>query len=363
MAKRAVIFGGPSPEHDISISTGLQMSHIAHDVDAIYWDKTGRFHLVDPSSEVAEFVDGVPRKAVPLSFVAEPGKGFMQEPSGITKRPRPMDTTMILNCCHGGPGEDGTLQGMFDLVGYRYSGPGQAGSALGMDKLAFGAAVAQIGLPTLPRTLLSAARVPDFDGPYIVKPRYGGSSIGIEVVEDHATAVALLRSPNMADGAVVEPFLDDFRDLQVAVRTFPELQLSAIEEPVRSAGGLYSYQQKYLAWGDAGGAVQRKLPADVDEGLVDELQRMARTVCELLGVRSVARVDFLEQNGTLWVNEVNTLPGSLSSYLWIDPPIDRGTLVADMFTELEQSTPRAFTTAGADGSALRNAGSIAGKLG
>lgn len=363
MAKRAVIFGGPSPEHDISISTGLQMTHTAQDVEAIYWDKTGRFHLVDPASEVSEFVEGVPRKATPLIFAAEPGKGFMQESSGLSKKQRPLDATVILNCCHGGPGEDGTLQGMLDLAGYRYSGPGQAGSALGMDKFAFGATVAQIGLPTLQRTLLSPDRIPEFEGPYIVKPRYGGSSIGIEVVEDHATAVALLRTPNMSDGAVVEPYLSDFRDLQVAVRTHPEPELSAIEEPVLSTGGLYSYQQKYLAWGDDGGDIQRKVPADVEPALEEELRTAALAVARLIGVRTVARIDFLEQAGRLWVNEINTIPGSLSTYLWIDPPLGRKQLLEDIFAELEAGRPRAFTTAGADGSALRNAGSIAGKLG
>ncbi len=363
MPQRAVVFGGPSPEHDISISTGLQAAHLSDSVDAIYWDKSGRFHLVDPRSEVAEFIDGVPRKATPLSFVAEPGMGFVQAGSGLSKKPKPLDCVVILNCCHGGPGEDGTVQGLFDLVGYRYSGPGQAGSALGMDKLSFGAAVAQIGLPTLPRTLLRTEVPPEFDGPYIVKPRFGGSSIGIEVVEDHATAVALLRSPNMSDGAVVEPFLEDFRDLQVAVRTHPTFQLSAIEEPVRSPGGLYSYEQKYLAWGESGGVIQRKLPADVTPDLERELRDSAAAVAALVGVKSIARIDFLESEGKLWVNEINTIPGSLSAYLWIDPPVDRAQLIEDVFAELEASRPRAFTTAGADGSALRNAGMIAGKLG
>lgn len=363
MPQRAVIFGGPSPEHDISISTGLQACHLTGAVDAIYWDKTGRFHLVDPSAEMAEFADGVPRKATPLSFVAEPGMGFVQGGSGFSKKPKPLESSVFLNCCHGGPGEDGTLQGLFDLVGYRYSGPGQAGSALGMDKLAFGAAVAQLGLPTLPRTLLRADDAPPFDGPYIVKPRFGGSSIGIEVVEDHVTALALLRAPNMADGAVVEPFLSDFRDLQVAVRTYPDRQLSAVEEPVRVPGGLYSYEQKYLAWGESGGEMLRKLPADMSDEMSTRLSSAAFAVADLIGVKSVARIDFLETGGDLWVNEINTLPGSLASYLWIEPPIDRRQQIEDVFAELEASRPRAFTTAGADGAALRNAGAIAGKLG
>lgn len=355
MAKRAVIFGGPSPEHDISVSTGLQATHTLGDVHAIYWDKAGRFHLVDPASEAPGFADGVPSRAKPLSLVTEPGAGF------VLKR-KALDISAILNACHGGPGEDGTLQGALDMVGYRYSGPGRWGSSLGMDKLSFAAAVAQAGLDTLPRTLLRPGAPPPFDGPYIVKPRFGGSSIGIEVVEDHPTAVALLGGPNMADGAVIEPFVADCRDLQVAVRTYPSLELSAVEEPLRSGAGLYGYEQKYLAWGD-GGAIARELPADVSPEVDRRLREAAGLVADLVGVRSIARIDFLERDGELWVNEINTIPGSLSSYLWIDPPLTRAQLLADVMAEVESLPPRAFSIAGADGTALRNAGTIASKLG
>ena len=131
MTKPVVLFGGPSPEHDISISTGLQAAHTLGDVTGIYWAKNGGFHMVDAESEVTDFADGIPRKARELSFDARPGQGF------VLKK-KPVALTMVLNCCHGGPGEDGTIQGAMDMVGYRYSGPGQMGSALGMDKLAFG---------------------------------------------------------------------------------------------------------------------------------------------------------------------------------------------------------------------------------
>jgi D-alanine-D-alanine ligase len=355
MARRAVIFGGPSPEHDISVSTGLQATHTLGDVEAIYWDKTGRFHLVDAAAEAPAFADGVPARGRELTFVAEPGRGF------LLKR-KPLDIDTILIACHGGPGEDGTLQGAFDLAGYRYTGPGQWGSALGMDKLSFAAAVARAGLPTLDRVLLGADREPGFSGPYIVKPRFGGSSIGIEVVEDHATALALLRNPTMADGGVIEPFIPDCRDLQVGVRTHPELQLSAVEEPSRAPGGLYSYEQKYLAWGE-GGDIGRKLPAEIDPSVEERLRSAARTVASLVGVRSVARIDFLERDGELWVNEVNTIPGSFAAYLWIDPLVPRRELLEGMLVEAEAGRPRAFSTAGADGTALRSAGSIASKLG
>lgn len=352
MALPAVLFGGPSPEHDISITTGLMAARTLADCHVVYWDKAGRFHLVSAELEPADFADGTPRKARQLQFVAEPGGGFQL-------KKRPLDISVIVLATHGGPGEDGTLQGMLDLAGYRYSGPGQTGSALGMDKLAFGATVAALGLPTLPRGLLSSAP-PAFPGPYIVKPRFGGSSIGIEVVEDHSTALALAASsPHHSDGTVLEPFLEGVRDLQVAVRFHPRAQTSSIEEPAQAAGGVYSYQQKYLAWDESSGVSNPT--ADLPAELEGEIRRMAETVAHMIGIRGIARVDFLLLGDDLTVNEINTIPGSLSGSLWA--PITREELLTDIVEELAAGTPRRYSTHGADGSALRNARSIASKLG
>ncbi len=352
MSRPAVIFGGPSPEHDISVSTGLQACHVLDDVYAIYWSLSGRWFLVDPHLEVGDFAEGVPRKARELTFVATPDGGF------LAKR-KPLEISVAVLACHGAPGEDGTLQAALDLAQIRYTGPGAAASALGMDKYAFGAVVAAAGLPTLPRVLLTDTP-PGFDPPYIVKPRFGGSSIGIEVVDDHATAVALAAtSPNLADGAVLEPFIADARDLQIGVRTHPELDLSLIEAPVRGEG-ILGYREKYLAWGGSG-RVERQLPADLPADLVERIHTLARRVGELVGLRSVARIDFLERNGEVWVNEVNTIPGSLAAYLW--PNLERRELLEGMIAEAAERPPRRFTTAGADGLALRAAGSVAAKLG
>ena len=143
-----------------------------------------------------------------------------------------------LVCCHGGPGEDGTLQAALDLAGVTYSGPSVAGAALGMDKLAFGSVVAADGLPTLPRSLLApGSEPPPFGGPYILKPRFGGSSIGIDVVQDFPTALARLDvNHHLQSGAVLEPYRPELSDLQVAVRRWPSLEISAVERPIRSAG-------------------------------------------------------------------------------------------------------------------------------
>ncbi len=365
MTQPAIVFGGPSPEHDVSILTALQCAralvNASVDVTAIYWTKTGDWFEVDPGLEGADFAEGPPRKARPLRFEVGPSGGF------FAKRKR-LDAGVVVNCCHGGPGEDGTLQAAFDLAGLRYTGPAMTDAALAMDKLAFGAVMAQAGLPTIPREALDPEGLepPDFMAPYIVKPRFGGSSIGIEVVGDHETARALARtSQHLAAGAVIEPYLADSRDVQIAVRTHPELELSAIEAPLREAGKpeIYSYADKYLAGGEGMVSAARELPANLEPAAEQRLRELAGDVARVAGLRSVARIDFLQDGARLVVNEVNTIPGSMASYLWLDPAIPLHRLLGDMIDEAAAGPARRFSAAGADGRVLRSAASIAQKLG
>lgn len=376
MGATAVIFGGPSPEHDISVLTGLQAGRaiagggasLGGPVRALYWAKTGDWYEVDPGLEGGDFVDGVPRGASPLRLVATAGGGFTSSKGGVlgASKERRLDLDVAVNCCHGGPGEDGALQGALDLAGVAYTGPSAAGAALGMDKLAFGAVVQAAGLPSLPRAALEAAGDgPGFAGPYIVKPRYGGSSIGIEVVEDAETARArLTANPHLRRGAVVEPYRPDLVDIQVAVRAWPAPELSAIERPLRSSASaeILSYADKYVG-GEGMVSAPRELPAVLEPAVEKRLREAALRLVTLGGVRGVARLDFLGGGDELYVNEINTIPGSLAKYLWVEPVVPFTTLLADLVAEARARPSTAWTAAGADGSALRSAGTIAGKLG
>ena len=355
MTRIATVLGGPSPEHDVSVSTGLQAARVLPEADCLYWSLTGDWYLTPPGLELSDFADGVPRKSRRLDLLVGPGGGYRMGR-------RRLDYDVVVNCFHGGPGEDGTVQGIWDMAGLCYTGPGQGASGLGMDKLIFSAAVGAAGMPTLERRLVSPRFEPDFDPPYIVKPRSGGSSIGIAVVDDYQTALALLRtSPHLVDGAVIEPYLDGAKDLQIAVRLFPEVELSAIEEPTRSdQREILTYREKYLAWGESA-AVERNLPADISPDVENTIRSQALAVAELVGIRGISRVDFLSHEGNLYVNEINTLPGSLAIYLWIDPPRTREELLRDMIAEA-LANRRVMNTAGADGTALRGGGAIAAKL-
>jgi D-alanine-D-alanine ligase len=107
----------------------------------------------------------------------------------------------------------------------------------------------------------------------------------------------------------------------------------------------------------------RELPADLAPELADQLRRAARRIAALVGLRGIARLDFLSDGEALFVNEINTVPGSLAKYLWVEPAVPFARLLADMAEEATRRPTVQWTTAGADGAALRSAGTIAGKLG
>jgi D-alanine-D-alanine ligase len=354
--------------------TGLQAARAlvaaGASVEAIYWTKGERFVAVNPSLEANAFLDGAPKGARELRFVAQPGGGFFEAKGGMLGKERSLELDAIVVCCHGGPGEDGTLQGALDLAGVPYTGPAAAGAALCMDKLAFGSVVAAAGLPSLPRQLVvRGAEAPPWDGPHIVKPRFGGSSIGIEVIAEWADVAryAELGGPHTVRGLVAEPYRSDAYDVNVAVRAYPSLALSLFDRPLREPGKsqIFSYNDKYLG-GDGLVSSPRELPAQLDAGLEKELREAAGAVATLAGARGVWRIDFLVAGGTgpWWVNEVNTIPGSLAKYLWVgDAAVAFPALLADMIEEAKRRPSAQWSSMGADGSALRSAASIANKLG
>ena len=363
-----VLFGGPSPEHDISILTGLlalrELHQSRRESLGIYWTKTGDFFQVPPTTEAEAFVDGVPRNAVELSLRLGAEGGFFAT-GGRLSKDRRLELDALIMATHGGPGEDGTLQGALDLAGLAYSGPSVAGAALGMDKWAFAQVVASAGLPVLPRALLGEdTDALPFEGPYILKPRFGGSSIGIDVVADLATARARLRTNvHLALGCVVEPYREDLFDVQIAVRTYPTLTLSAIEKPLRRSAGaeILNYRDKYVG-GEGMVSAPRELPATLAPGQDEAVRQAAYQVASLALVRGVARIDFLANDHELYVNEVNTIPGSLSKHLFVDPPLAFSQLLADLTSEALERPAHRYSAAGADGLVLRSAGSIAAKL-
>jgi D-alanine-D-alanine ligase len=234
-----------------------------------------------------------------------------------------------------------------------------------MDKWAFSSLVAQAGLSSLPRALLTSDTTEvGFDGPYIVKPRFGGSSIGIDVVADLATAKArLVTNVHLARGCVIEPYRADLTDVQIAVRTFPRVELSAIEKPIRRASHaeILDYRDKYVG-GEGMVSAPRELPAQLPAGQDEAVEAAARAIVDVAMLRGVARIDFLANDHELYVNEVNTIPGSLSKHLFVTPALAFSQLLNDLTAEALERPAHRYSAAGADGLVLRSASSISSKL-
>ena len=366
----AVVFGGPSPEHEISILTGLQAARVlsegGHEPLALYLAPAGAWYLVPAHSEAKDFLTGAPAGSKELEVVLSGSPGIFLK-KGIGKKPLEIDSALL--CFHGGLGEGGGLAAVFTMLGIPATGSTAYAGAVGMDKLAFGGLMAASQIPTLPREALRSDQNPAFPGPYILKPRFGGSSIGIEIVEDIETARTLgATSPHLKAGAVLEPYRPGLVDLNMSFRTYPDLELTALERPLRGTenSGLYSYQDKYLA-GGAGGAglthAPREFPAQAPDAVHHAARELVTAVATVTRLSGIVRVDLFwdDKTGDVFVNEVNTIPGALSLYLWA--PVHPAVVVlTDALTEA-RDRPVIFPQSGfGQGVALRAAGGIAGKL-
>jgi len=366
----AVVFGGPSPEHEISILTGLQAERVLlegdHDVAPIYQAPNGAWFLVPGRSEAKDFLTGAPSGSQELEIVLS-GKPGIYAKKGMGKKP--LDIEAALLCFHGGLGEGGGAAALFSFLDIPATGSTVYAGAVGMDKLAFGGVMHQHTIASLPREALLSETEPSFPGPYIVKPRFGGSSIGIEIVDDIQTARTVAKSSvHLATGAVLEPYRPELIDLNISFRTYPSLELTALERPLRSEGektGLYSYQEKYLAGGSGAGLsnAPREFPAQAPEVVHQKARELATAVAEVTRLRGIVRVDLLwdETTNEVFVNEVNSIPGALSLYLWA-PQHPALEVLTDALVEARDN-PVVFPTSGfGQGVALRAAGGIAGKL-
>jgi D-alanine-D-alanine ligase len=366
MTTWGVLFGGPSPEHEISILTGLQAERVLTDsgerITPIYWAPSGEWFEVPAHTEAKDYLDGVPRGSRPIDV-------RLSGESGLFVKKKSLDLSAVLFCLHGGVGEGGGAAALFSLLGIPATGSSLFAGAVGMDKLAFGGLMLASGLPSLKRELLSSSESPTFAGPYIVKPRFGGSSIGIEIVDDLEAARAIAKaSAQLRAGAVVEPYRPDLVDLNISFRTHPTLETTDVEKPLRGASGsgLYSYAEKYLSGGsgEAGFmSAPREFPAVLAKGVASSADVLARRVAEVTGLTGVVRVDLLldEKTNELFINEVNSIPGAMSLYLWA-PKVPAATVLKDALVEARDKRFALPASGFGSGAALRAAGGIAGKL-
>jgi D-alanine-D-alanine ligase len=230
------------------------------------------------------------------------------------------------------------VQGLFELADVPYVGAGVAASAISMDKALTKVMCRGVGIPVLDWIVLSRAewgqdaagivtRIENaFAYPVIVKPVCLGSSIGVKRCHDHATLrQAIAAALVLDDRVLIEPALTDFIEINCAVMGPPE-RASVCEQPVTHEA-ILSFDAKYKRGGKGakharqpGGmaALERIIPAPISAELAQRVQRFATQVFRVMGAAGTARIDFLYQSdrNALYLNEVNSIPGSLAFYLW-----------------------------------------------
>jgi D-alanine-D-alanine ligase len=354
----AVFLGGRSPEHDVSVVSGLQalqaLDQTRFDPFVVYLTPQGDWLTGPGLDDRRNYLPDAQMRArlseVTLDLAAGGRGRLAARKTGLFSRRPPIEFDVALLAFHGLCGEDGQMQGLFEAANIPYTGMRTMASAVLMDKVATKQILAGGGIPLLthavierPATGLPTAgalsekmRLANIGFPCIVKPVHLGSSIGVGKAENIEEARALLAPIFRLDTqAIIEPFVPNLVEYNISVARFGGApRCSAIEQPKR-VEELLDFRQKYLSGGDdkSGGktlgtssegmlSLTREINPDLPLEVGDNIRRWALAAFAAVGGTGAPRIDFLcnEASGEIWLNEVNPCPGSFAFYLWEAAP-------------------------------------------
>ena len=364
--KIGVIFGSRSCEREVAIISAVQlMRHIdrnVYDVIPVYISEDGNWYTGEKLTDIQSyrpfrpgqegiihvFPDMTSGSGALLSMTKGSGL-FAREKTEIAAR---VDVYIIV--MHGLNGEDGTLQGLMELMNIPYTSTGVAGSSIGMDKIMMKQFFRGAGLPVLPdlwftRSAFSKDRdtvidkvKSDIGFPVFVKPANLGSSIGVSRADDAESLADSLELAFEYDRRVlVEKGLDKPIELNCSVMGYDEETLaSPIEMPINNDEFL-DFRDKYLASGGSKGmaSLHRVLPAPIEDDLKENIQEMSRSIFRMMDCKGVVRIDYMFDKKTekLFMTEINTIPGSLAFYLWENAGIPYSRLIERMIDYAESA--------------------------
>lgn len=367
MKKRiGVIFGSRSCEREVSIISAIQLMRHAdtekYDVIPIYIDENGNWYTGEKLKDINSFKpfrygqEGIIKVYPDLTsgsgalLTVTKGTGlFSHEKTEIAAR---IDVYIIV--MHGLNGEDGTLQGLFELANIPYSSTGVAGSALGMDKIMMKQFFKGADLPVLPglwftRNMFQKnsqeviSKITKKLGfPVFIKPANLGSSIGVSRADDDEALYDGLELAFEYDRRVlVEKGLDKPIELNCSVLGYDDdIQASPIEMPINHDEFL-DFKDKYLASGGSKGiaSLHRILPAPIEEDLKNTIQDLSITIFRMLDCKGVVRIDYMfdKTDEKLYITEINTIPGSLAFYLWENAGLSYTKLIDQLVMNAEKA--------------------------
>ena len=361
----AVIFGSRSCEHDVSIISALQLIEAAKTagftVIPVYISREGLWYTGEALTQIETFREfnpmgkGITRVNLDVSANAGDLWAWPPQRAGLfAKVPAPIaHIDVAIPVLHGLHGEDGTVQGLLEMANIPYASSGVLGSAVGMDKIAMKQMLRGAGYPVLDyvwltRDQLKADREAiverierEIKYPAFVKPAALGSSIGVSKATNREELDKALDLAASYDRRIlVEVGINNPVEINCAALGYGEdVRTSVCETPVPSTGDKFlNFFEKYLRNVGTKGessrgmkSLSRVVPAPIGEELTERIQRMTKEIFKLLDCRGTVRIDFiLDENDVLYVNEPNTIPGSLAFYLWQECGVSFGKLVEIM---------------------------------
>lgn len=343
-----VFFGGKSVEHEVSIISALQvienLDKEKYDIVPIYISKDNKFYSSEFLSDINRYkdLDEIVRLSDEVYFTHENGSLLVNKKDGLLKKVL-FKIDIVFPVVHGLNVEDGTLEGFLEMYNIPYVGCDVCSSAVGMNKIIFKKVLESSNIPVVEYDTLNISefeqdskkafeKIKDkLSLPIIVKPANLGSSVGIEIIKDEKEFVPKMQQVfEFCENVLIERCITNLREINCSVvGDFSSQEVSVLEEPIKE-DEILSYKDKYLGNGKGGklskmggkssgmASLTRKIPAQLDKDQEDEIYNLAKNTFKLLNCEGISRIDFIldGDNNEIYVNEINTIPGSLSFYLW-----------------------------------------------
>ena len=347
--KVAVLFGGKSTEHEISIISAIQamgsINREKYEVIPVYMTKNNDYYVGEDVDKIEEYthIPELLKKSTQVIWVKDGDRvSLVRYPMKKFGSNVITEVDIAFPIVHGTNVEDGTLQGFLATLGLPVVGCDVLSSAVGMNKYVMKTVLKDNGIPVLDCKCYTWKDYEDVDGlvakieeafsyPVIIKPLNLGSSIGIKKASDREGLLeALELGFEFSKKILVEHAISDLKEINCSVLgDYESAEASECEEPVNS-DDILTFEDKYIggAKGSAKGgkmggskgmaSLKRKIPADITPEMRDRIRKMAVDAFICLGCSGVSRIDFMidKSSGEVYLNEINTIPGSLSFYLW-----------------------------------------------
>jgi D-alanine-D-alanine ligase len=339
----AVMYGGKSVEHEVSVISGIQalmnIDTDKYETIPVYITKQNEFYVGDDIGKIEAYkdIDGLLSRSQKVVWVNEGDKVVLSPyPKKMFGGMKDIEVDVAFPVVHGTNEEDGTLVGFLKTLGVPFVGCDVTSAAVGMDKYIQKCVLKDVDIPVLDCVCFHEDDYADIEKlldtaeakvgyPAIIKPVNSGSSVGISMARNRQELTKSIDDAfTYASIVLVEHGIEKLKEINCSVLGDDSgAKASILEEPFHTKD-ILSYKDKYESNGTKSGgskgmaSVQRKIPADLPEETTKQIQEYAVRAFKALGCNGVVRIDFMidESDGKLYFNEINTIPGSLSFYLW-----------------------------------------------